>query len=70
MTAMGPAGCIVRGHTKYSAARPVRMVIDEFTLTYPGIKQVEHVYFHAVHGADDATRQRYLDRAYDLGRGF
>jgi hypothetical protein len=28
------------------------MVIDEFTLTYSGSKQVEHEYFHAVHGAD------------------
>jgi hypothetical protein len=38
----------------------MRMVIDEFTLTYPGIKNVEHEYFYAVHGADDATRQGYL----------
>jgi NAD(P)H dehydrogenase (quinone) len=48
----------------------MRMVIDEFTLTYPGIKQVEHEYFYAVHGADDATRQDYLERAYALGREF
>jgi NAD(P)H dehydrogenase (quinone) len=48
----------------------MRMVIDEFTLTYPGIKHVEHEYFYAVHGADDATRQRYLERAYALGRAF
>jgi hypothetical protein len=26
----------------------MRMVIDEFTLTYPGIKNVEHEYFYAV----------------------
>jgi NAD(P)H dehydrogenase (quinone) len=48
----------------------IRMVIDEFTLTYPGIKNVEHEYFYAVHGADDATRRSYLDRAYALGRQF
>src|SRR5574339_455016 len=48
----------------------MRMVIDEFTLTYPGIKKGEHEYFYAVHGADDATRQGYLDRAYALGRQF
>jgi hypothetical protein len=41
----------------------MRMVIDEFTLTYPGIKNVEHEYFYAVHGADDATRQGYLEPA-------
>jgi NAD(P)H dehydrogenase (quinone) len=48
----------------------MRMVIDEFTLTYPGIKSVEHEYFYAVHGADEATRLGYLDRAYALGRQF
>jgi NAD(P)H dehydrogenase (quinone) len=45
-------------------------LVDEFALRYPGIKQVEHEYFYAVHGADDATRRRYLDRAYTLGREF
>ena len=38
----------------------MRMVIDEFTLTYPGIKNVEREYFYAVHGADDATRRGLL----------
>jgi NAD(P)H dehydrogenase (quinone) len=42
----------------------MRMVIDEFTLTYPGVQNVEREYFYAVHGADDATRRRYLERAY------
>lgn len=45
-------------------------IMDEYTLTYPGIKQVEHVLFHAVHGADDATRRGYLERARELGRHF
>jgi NAD(P)H dehydrogenase (quinone) len=48
----------------------MRTVIDEFTLTYPGIKAVEHEYFYAVHGADDATRRGYLERAHALGRQF
>lgn len=48
----------------------MRTVIDEFTLTYPGIKRVDREYFYAVHGADDATRQGYLERAYALGREF
>lgn len=45
----------------------MRMVIDEFTLTYPGIKNVEREYFYAVHGADDATRRGYLERAVCSG---
>ena len=48
----------------------LRVVIDEFTLTYPGIKNVEREYFYAVHGADDATRRGYLERAYAVGRQF
>lgn len=48
----------------------MRTVIDQFTLTYPGIQAVEREFFYAVHGADDATRRGYLDRAYALGRDF
>ena len=49
-------------------SRPI--LVDEFGFRYPGIKKVEHVYFHAVHGADDATRRGYLDQAHRLGREF
>ena len=48
----------------------MKVVVDEYALRYPGIKRVEHEYFYAVHGADEATRQTYLDRAYRLGREF
>ena len=48
----------------------MRMVIDGFTLTYPGIRNVHHEYFYAVHGADEATRRGYLARAHSLGREF
>lgn len=48
----------------------MKTLIDEFSLNYPGVKTVEHVYFYAVHGADDATRRGYLEKAYTLGRDF
>jgi len=48
----------------------MRTVIDQFTLTYPGIRKVEHEFFYAVHGADDEMRQRYLERARAVGRSF
>lgn len=48
----------------------MKTLIDEYSLKYPGIAVVEHVYFYAVYGADDATRRGYLDRAYVLGREF
>jgi NAD(P)H dehydrogenase (quinone) len=46
------------------------VLIDDFGFRYPGIKHVEHVYFYAVYGADEATRRGYLERAYRLGREF
>lgn len=48
----------------------MKTLIDEYTLSYPGIQSVEHVYFHAVHGADDETRRGYLEKAYALGLHF
>ncbi len=51
-------------------ADAMRLLIDDFALRYPGIANVRHVFFHAVYGADDGTRRRYLDEAYRLGREF
>jgi NAD(P)H dehydrogenase (quinone) len=48
----------------------MRKIVDEYTLTYPGIKNVQHELFYAIHGADDDTRRGYLDRARSLGRNF
>ena len=46
----------------------MKLLIDDFTLSYPGIKQVEHEYLYAVYGASDETRRGYLKRAYRLGK--
>ena len=48
----------------------IRVVVDEFALRFPGIARVDHEYFYAVYGADDAKRRAYLERAYTLGREF
>jgi NAD(P)H dehydrogenase (quinone) len=48
----------------------MKVLIDEYALQFPGIKRVDHEYLHAVHGADDAARRAYLERAYRLGREF
>ncbi|HSN34328.1 MAG TPA: NAD(P)H-dependent oxidoreductase [Ideonella sp.] len=45
-------------------------LIDDFALRYPGIREVRHEYFYAVHGADAPTLARYLERARTLGRDF
>ena len=51
-------------------ADAMKVLMDEFSLEYPGIKTVDHVFFHAVYGVDEATRRGYLDAAYRLGREF
>ena len=51
-------------------ADAMKRLIDDWCLRYPGIKSVDHVFFHGVNGADDETRRGYLDRAYRLGREF
>jgi NAD(P)H dehydrogenase (quinone) len=55
---------------KTGLGEAMKMLIDDFAFRYPGIKKVEHVYFYAVHGADDKTRQGYLERAYLMGKEF
>jgi NAD(P)H dehydrogenase (quinone) len=45
-------------------------LIDEFSMHYPGIKTVQHEYFHAVNMATEKTRNDYLERAYQLGKEF
>jgi NAD(P)H dehydrogenase (quinone) len=50
--------------------KPMSLIIDDWGLRYPGVKQVEHVYFYGVPAVDDETRKGYLDRAYHLGKTF
>jgi NAD(P)H dehydrogenase (quinone) len=48
----------------------MKTLIDDFGFRYPGIKNVEHVYFYAVSAVDAATRREYLQQAYCLGKEF
>ncbi len=45
-------------------------LIDDYALRFPGIPEVRHEYFYAVHGANAAVRADYLERAHALGRHF
>ncbi len=49
---------------------PMKSIIDDWGLRYPGVKKVEHEYFYQVPVADKATLQNYLMRAYQLGKYF
>ncbi len=55
---------------KNALEAPMRHVIDDWGLRYPGVKKVEHVYFYQVPVTDDRTRLGYLERSYQLGRDF
>lgn len=45
-------------------------LIDDFGFRYPGIRQVEHVYFYSVSAVGADARQDYLQEAYRLGREY
>ena len=47
---------------------PMRRIIDEWGLRYPGVEAVEHVYFYRAAVADEATIRGYLERSYELGK--
>jgi NAD(P)H dehydrogenase (quinone) len=45
-------------------------VIDDWGFRFPGIQDVQHVYFYAATAATADTIRGYLDQAYDLGKNF
>ena len=49
---------------------PMTRIIDDWGLRYPGVKNVEHVYFYGVGAVGAKTRQGYLERAYELGKEY
>ena len=49
---------------------PMTRIIDDWGLRYPGVKNVEHVYFYGVGVVDAETRRSYLERSYKLGKEF
>jgi NAD(P)H dehydrogenase (quinone) len=48
----------------------MKRLMDDFGFRYPGIKNVEHVYFYSVGCVSAAIRQSYLQQAYRLGKEF
>jgi NAD(P)H dehydrogenase (quinone) len=45
-------------------------VIDDWTFRFPGIQDVEHVYFYAATTASPELVEQYFQQAYELGRDF
>ncbi|OGO35486.1 MAG: NAD(P)H dehydrogenase [Chloroflexi bacterium RBG_16_57_11] len=45
-------------------------LIDDFGFRYPGVKNVEHVYFYSVSAVGEEVRQGYLQETYRLGKEF
>ena len=48
----------------------IERLVDDFGFRYPGVEQVEHIYFYAVGAGDEQTRREYLQQAYTLGHEF
>ena len=45
-------------------------VTDDWAFRFPGIADVEHVYFYAATSATPELVKQYLEQAYQLGRDF
>ncbi len=60
------------GEEDYDAEwrEPMTRIVDDWGLRYPGVKQVEHVYFYRAAIADPETLEGYLAKAYELGASF
>jgi NAD(P)H dehydrogenase (quinone) len=43
-------------------------LIDDWGLKYPGIEQVDHIYFHSILSVSPETRKKYLEIAYLKGK--
>lgn len=46
----------------------MEMTIDNWSLKYPGIANVDHVYFHSILAVSPETRKKYLEIAYLKGK--
>jgi len=42
--------------------------IDDWSLKYPGIEYVDHIYFHSILSVSQETRKKYLEIAYLKGK--
>ncbi len=42
--------------------------IDNWSLKYPGVEKVDHIYFHSILSVSEETRKKYLQIAYLKGR--
>jgi NAD(P)H dehydrogenase (quinone) len=42
--------------------------IDDWSLKYPGIEKVDHIYFHSILSVSPETRRKYLEIAYSKGK--
>jgi NAD(P)H dehydrogenase (quinone) len=43
-------------------------IIDNWSLKYPGIDNVDHIYFHSILSVSPETRKKYLEIAYLKGK--
>ncbi len=44
--------------------------IDDWSLRYPGIEQVDHIFFHSILSVSHETRKKYLEIAYLKGKNL
>jgi NAD(P)H dehydrogenase (quinone) len=48
----------------------ITKTIDDWSLKYPGINDVDHIFFHSILSASAETRKKYLEIAYLKGKNL
>jgi NAD(P)H dehydrogenase (quinone) len=48
----------------------MEQTIDNWSLKYPGIESVDHLYFHSIISVGDEVRKKYLESAYLKGKNL
>jgi NAD(P)H dehydrogenase (quinone) len=48
----------------------IEKTIDDWSLKYPGIENVDHIYFHSILSVSPETRRKYLEIAYLKGKAL
>jgi NAD(P)H dehydrogenase (quinone) len=48
----------------------ITKTIDDWSLKYPGINDVDHIFFHSILSASEETRKKYLEIAYLKGKNL
>jgi NAD(P)H dehydrogenase (quinone) len=67
---MHPAFFDEKAYRERGFKAAMEKIIDEWSLKYPGVENVDHIYFHSILSVSVEVRRKYLDIAYLKGKNL